>query len=90
MNDMFFSAIGEAVLRYATLPTGRRWETPVSDIETMQREAFENRVLPFDCDAERAYADIATMRVSPDARSRDIATRNVRDFEDIADPWVAA
>ena len=30
----------------------------------MLRDAFENRVLPFDSDAAHAYADIAAMRRS--------------------------
>ena len=64
----------------------------------MLRDAFKNRVLPFDSDTVRAYADIATMRrsagrtvapadcqIAAIACSRDMAvtTRNVRDFEDI-------
>ena len=111
LESLFFSAIGEAELRYgvAILPTGRRRETLASDIERMLRDAFGNRVLPFDSDAARAYADIAAMRrsagrsvapadcqIAAIARSRNmaVATRNVRDFEDIdievVDPWVAA
>ena len=98
LNSLFFSAVGEAELRYgaAVLPTGHRRETLVSDIERMLAEAFENRVLPFDRDAARAYADIAAMRrsagrpvapadcqIAAIARSRRmaVATRNVRDFE---------
>ena len=108
MEDLFFSAVGEAELRYgaAILPASRRRDTLVADIERMLRDAFENRVLPFDSDAARAYADIAAMRrsagrpvppaecqIAAIARSRDmaVATRNVRDFEDIdiavVDPW---
>ena len=66
LEDLLFSAVGEAELRYgaAILPTGRRRETLVSDIERMLDEAFENRVLPFDSGAARAYADIAAMRRS--------------------------
>ena len=75
----------------------------------MLHDAFESRVLPFDSDAARAYADIAAMRrsagrpvapadcqIAAIARSRAmaVATRNVRDFEDIdikvVDPWAAA
>ena len=98
LEDLFFSAIGEAELRYgaAILPAGRRRESLVSDIERMLSDAFDDRVLPFDSGAARAYADIAAMRrsvgrsVSPAdcqiaaiARSRDmaLATRNVRDFD---------
>ena len=99
VEDLFFSAVGEAELRYgaAILPTGRRRETLVSDIERMLRAAFGNRVLPFDSVAACAYADIAAMRrstgrpvgpadcqIAAIARSRHmvVATRNVRDFED--------
>lgn len=111
LEDLFFSAVGEAELRYgaAILPAGRRRKSLVSDIERMLRDAFEGRILPFDRDAARAYADIAAMRrstghpvapadcqIAAIARSRDlaVATRNVRDFEDldveIVDPWTAA
>ena len=110
LEDLFFSAIGEAELRFgaAILPAGRRRETLVSDIERMLRDAFEDRVLPFDSEAARAYAEIAAMRrfagctvapaecqIAAISRSRDmaVATRNVRDFEDIdievVDPWTA-
>ncbi len=99
LNSLYFSAVGEAELRYgaAVLPTGQRRETLVSDIERMLGEAFEDRVLPFDSGAARAYADIAARRRSagrpvtpPDcqiaaiaqSRRMAVATRNVRDFED--------
>ena len=111
LEDLFFSAVGEAELRYGAviLPSGRRRERLISDIERMLRDAFENRVLPFDSEAACAYADIAAMRrsagrpvatadcqIAAIARSRNlaVATRNVRDFEDIdlevVDPWTAA
>ncbi len=111
LENLFFSAVGEAELRYGAtiLPTGQRRETLVSDIERMLGEAFENRVLPFDSGAARAYADIAAKRrstgrpvapadcqIAAIARSRRmaVATRNVRDFEDVnievVDPWAAA
>ena len=100
LEDLFFSAIGEAELRYgaAILPAGRRRKSLVSDIERMLRDAFEDRILPFDSDAARACADIAAARrstgrpVAPTdcqiaaiARSRNmaVATRNVRDFEHV-------
>ena len=70
---------------------------------------FAGRVLPFDSAAARVYAEIAAMRraagrplaladgqIAAIARSRNmaVATRNVRDFEDMAvevvDPWMAA
>ena len=100
LEELFFSAVGEAELRYgaAILPAGRRRTTLVSDIEAMLRDAFDDRVLPFDSRAARAYADIAAMRrsvgrtvapadcqVAAIARSRDmaVATRNVRDFDGV-------
>ena len=111
LEDLFFSAVGEAELRYgaAILPAGRRRESLVSDIERMLSDAFDGRVLPFDSRAARAYAGIAAMRrsagrtvppadcqVAAIARSRGmaVATRNVRDFDDIdieiVNPWTAA
>ena len=111
LEDLFFSAVGEAELRYgaAILPAGRRRDALVRDIEAMLSDAFDGRVLPFDSRAARAYADIAAMRrsagrtvppadcqIAAIARSRGmaVATRNVRDFEDIeievVDPWTAA
>ena len=111
LEKLFFSAVGEAELRYgaAILPAGRRRESLVSEIEAMLRDAFEERVLPFDSEAARVYAEIAAMRrsagrpvppadcqIAAIARSRDmaVATRNVRDFEDmdieVIDPWTAA
>ena len=93
----------------ALLPLGRRRRTLLTDIEDMLREAFEGRVLPFDQAAAREYADIAASRrsagrpiapadcqIAAIARSRNmtVATRNVRDFEnigvDIIDPWTAS
>ena len=70
---------------------------------------FTGRILPFDSEAARAYAEIAADRrragrpigeadcqIAAIAQSRGmaVATRNVRDFEDMAieivDPWTAA
>lgn len=98
LEDLFFSAVGEAELRYgaAIMPVGQRRDTLASDIEAMLRASFENRILPFDSTAARAYAQIAAARrvigrpVSyPDSqiaaiahsRGMAVATRNIRDFE---------
>ena len=110
-TDLYFSAIGEAELRYgvALLPTGRRQIALASAIDAILREDFVDRILPFDSEAAQEYADIAAARrsagrivppadcqVAAIARSRGmaVATRNVRDFEDIqvevVDPWTAA
>ena len=97
LEDLFFSAVGEAELRYgaAILPAGRRRQALLTNIEGMLREAFGQRVLPFDRAAAREYADIAADRratgrsvapadcqIAAIARSRgmSVATRNVRDF----------
>ena len=93
-------------MRYgaAILAAGRRREILVLAIERMLRDGFEDRVLPFDSEAARAYADIAAERsvapadcqIAAIARSCDmaVATRNVRDFEDmgieVVDPRTAA
>ena len=110
-TDLYFSAIGEAELRYgvAVLPAGRRRTALASAIEAILREDFTERILPFDSEAARDYADIAAMRraagrtvppadcrIAAIARSRGMAmaTRNVRDFENIGieviDPRAAA
>ncbi len=98
LEELFFSAVGEAELRYgaAILPAGRRRETLVLDIERMLRHAFDDRVLPFEREAARVYAELAAMRramgrpfapadcqIAAIAYARDmgVATRNVRDFE---------
>lgn len=99
-TDLYFSAIGEAELHYgvAILPAGWRRAALASAIETILREDFVDRILPFDSDAARQYADIAAARrsagrpfapadcqIAAIARSRRmaVATRNVRDFEGI-------
>jgi predicted nucleic acid-binding protein len=98
LEDLFFSAVSEAELRYgvAILPAGRRRDKLFFKVEAMLRDAFEDRVLPFDSDAARAYGNIAAERrsagrpVAPAdcqiaaiaaSRSMAVATRNVRDFE---------
>ncbi len=93
----------------AILPMGRRRETLLFRIEAMLSDAFEDRVLPFDSDAARTYGPIAAARRSAGrpvasadcqiaaiaaARRMRLATRNVRDFEDmgieIVNPWAGA
>ena len=98
--SLFFSAVGEAELRYgvAILASGRRRDALASAIEAMLREDFAGRVLPFDSDAARAYAEIAAGRraagrpvaqadgqIAAITRSRGmaLATRNVRDFAEM-------
>lgn len=66
LEDLFFSAVGEAELRYgaAILTAGQRREMLLATIERMLRDAFEGRVLPFDSDAAHHYAEIAAARRS--------------------------
>ena len=98
VEDLFLSAVSEAELRCgaAIRPAGRRRDTLFLRIEAMLRDAFDDRVLPFDRDAARAYGNIAAVRrstgrpvapadcqIAATAASRGmaVATRNVRDFE---------
>ena len=98
--ELHFTAVGEAELRYgvAILSAGRRRDALALAIEAILREDFEGRILPFDSDAAREYASIASARraagrtVAPAdcqiaaiarARGMTVATRNVRDFGDI-------
>lgn len=97
-SSIFLSAISEAELRYgvALLPLGRRRDRLTAEIENMLQEDFAGRLLPFDREAARAYAEIGVVRraaglpvhhadcqIAAIARSRNagIATRNVKDFE---------
>ena len=96
-SELYFSAVGEAEMRYgvAILPAGRRKNALALAIDAILREDFEDRVLPFDSDAAREYAEIAAARraagysaapadcqIAAIARSRGmvVATRNIRDF----------
>ncbi len=87
-TDLYFSAVGEAELRYgvAILPTGRRRDALALAIEAILREDLDGRILPFDRPAAREYADIAAARrsagrpiaptdcqIAAIARSRDMA-----------------
>ncbi len=65
-EDLFFSAVGEAELRFgiATMPVGARRELLAAAVEGMLREDFSGRVLPFDSEAARAFAWIAAERRS--------------------------
>ncbi len=96
--ELYFSAVGEAEMRYgvAILPAGRRRTALALTIDAILREDFEDRVLSFDSDAAREYAEIAAAcreaghtaaladcQIAAIARSRGmaVATRNTRDFE---------
>ena len=93
----------------AILPEGNRRKSLVVEIDAMIAEDFAGRVLPFDSAAAVAFAAIfarrhaagrpigfADCQIAGVARSRGfaVATRNVRDFEDIGleivNPWTVA
>ena len=97
---LFCSAVGEAELLYgvAIMSAGQRRDALASEIEAMLREDFAGRVLPFDSEAARAYAEIAAARRADGrpvsqadvqiasiacSRGMAVATRNVRDFADM-------
>jgi predicted nucleic acid-binding protein len=78
------------------MPKGKRRELMPSTVEAMFEEDFGNRILPFDSDAARVFAEIASSRrrsgrpisqwdaqIAAIARSRgaSLATRNTGDFE---------
>ena len=64
LDDLFFSALGEAELRYgaAIMPVGRRKDTLASDIKSALRATFDNGDSPFNSDAASAYAEITADR----------------------------
>lgn len=95
--DLFLTAITEAELRYGVelLPAGRRRNAIFAEVEGVIGEDFAGRILPFDTDAARSYAEIAAARraagspisqsdaqIAAIARSRGaaVATRDVGGF----------
>ena len=99
-RELFVTAVTEAEVRtgIALLPEGRRRRGLAEACERSFGSLFAGRVLPFDSDAARAYAEIVAARrvlgrpvsqadgqIAAIARSRGmaVATRNIRDFEDM-------
>lgn len=97
-TNVFLSVITEAELRYgvAILPAGRRRNQIAASVEDMLQKDFARRILPFDSEAARIYAEIgagrrvaglpishADCQMAAIARCRGaaIATRNVGHFE---------
>ena len=93
----------------AVIPPGKRRDGLAAGLDRMLETGFANRILPFDSGAARAYAGIAAARrrrgrpiaqadcqIAAIARARGmaLATRNIRDFDDmgieIFDPWDGA
>lgn len=96
-SDLYLSAVSEAELLYGVemLPPGARRDRLLEEVEGMLREDFDERILPFDSAAARAYAVIAAARraagrpinhadcqIAAIARCRDasVATRDVDGF----------
>ena len=96
-RELFVTAVTEAELRtgIAILPEGARRRGLADVADKTLGNLFDGRVLPFDSNAARAYADIAAARratgrpisqsdcqIAAIARSRGmaVATRNVDDF----------
>ncbi len=99
-RELYVTAVTEAEVRtgIALLPEGRRRRGLAEACERAFGSLFAGRVLPFDSDAARAYAEIAAVRrvlgrpvsladgqIAAIARSRRmaVATRNIRDFQDM-------
>lgn len=99
-RELYVTAVTEAEVRtgIALLPEGRRRHGLAEACERAFGSLFAGRVLPFDSDAARAYAEIAAVRrvlgrpvsladgqIAAMARSRRmaVATRNIRDFQDM-------
>ena len=97
-SSVFTTAIAQAEVLYGveTLPAGRRRLRLLAAVEKMFAEEFEDRILPFNEDAARAYAGIVDARVRAGrpmsqfdamiaaiARSHraTVATRNTADFQ---------
>ena len=63
-DSLYITAISEAELRYgiAILPTSTRQERLLVQIDGMFKWDFADRILPFDSEAARTYALIASVR----------------------------
>jgi toxin FitB len=96
---LFVSAITQAemLLGVNVLPVGKRRQALERAIDRVFNQSLAGRVLPFDSDSARRYADIVAKRrkagrpigafdaqiaAVAHARGMALATRNVRDFED--------
>ena len=96
--ELYLTAVTEAELHAgaAILPVGRRRDRLTAEVDSMIREDFGGRVLPFDSAAAKAYAAIAAARRSlgrpileadcriaaiARATGAAVATRNAADFE---------
>ena len=64
VSSMFLTSVCEAARRFglAVMPSGRRRGNLAESLERMLSACFADSVLPFDSDAARAYAEIASVR----------------------------
>jgi hypothetical protein len=98
-SSVFTTAVTQAEVLYGVeaLPAGRRRMRLLAAVEKMFAEVFEDRILPFNEDAARAFAGIVAAReragrpisqfdamIAAIARSHRaaVATRNTADFQD--------
>lgn len=98
INTLYVSAITVAELRFgiATLPCGQRRETLHRRLEQEVLPLFEDRILAFDLDASRAYAELMAqakaagkaigkadgyIAATAAARGFMVATRDISPFE---------
>jgi len=98
MMSLFITTVTQAEILYGILllPAGRRREDLSAAVDGLFGVDFAGRILPFDCDAAKAFADISAARrslgrpisqfdaqIAAITRSRDaaLATRNTSDFE---------
>ena len=98
ISNLYLSTISEAELRYGVviLPIGQRRGGLIARMEEVFVRFFEGRILPFDRNAARSYAEIAAARrsagrpMSPadcqiaaiaGSLGAAIATRDTADFE---------
>jgi predicted nucleic acid-binding protein len=97
-STLYLSAVTEAELRtsIAIPPAGQRREGLRAALDATIYEDFEGRILPFDTDAAKTYAEIAAGRRSAGrpiadadcqiaaiarAAGMPVVTRNTRDFD---------
>ena len=95
---LYTTTITQAEILYGLelMPKGKRRAALEFALTAMFEEDFEDRILPFDSDAARAFAQVAVSRraagfavaqmdaqIAAIARSRGakLATRNIQDFE---------
>jgi predicted nucleic acid-binding protein len=61
-ETLFLTSVTLAELLYgiSTMPAGRRKDTLAGTLDSLLVELYRDRILPFDADAARCYAQLAT------------------------------